>query len=145
MFDKTDILKRLQNGDTVDAIAQEMADALNAAASEKRDLDAKREAEEKALEAKRAEEDRIYAAKREAVCGIVDSLCDFAVAAGADDMLEELHKVDLDKMVRALDEMLEFASGLERLVQLQFPRAEKKVTVRSDDEVLQQFLKDMFD
>jgi uncharacterized protein (DUF4415 family) len=144
MFDKTDILKRLQNGDTVDAIAQEMADVLNAAASEKRELDAQKEVEEKALKAKCAEEERIYAAKREAVCCIIDGFSDFLMAGDNEDLLASLQNVDVDKMVRVFDEMIECAQGLGRLAQLQFPKVKQKVTVRSDDEVLKQFLKDMF-
>lgn len=144
MFDKTDILKRLQNGETAEDIAKEMSDALNDAMSEQKALEAKRAEEEKALEAKRAEEDRIYAAKREAVCSIIDGFGDFLIAGGNEDLIAEMQNVDPDKMVRMFDDMIEFASGLERLAQLQFPKAEKKVTVRSDDEVLKQFLKDMF-
>ena len=144
MFDKTDILKRLQNGETAEDIAKEMSDALNDAMSEQKAIEAKRIEEEKALEAKRAEEDRVYAAKREAVCEIIDGFSDFLIAGGNEDLIAEMQNVDPDKMVRMFDDMIEFASGLERLAQLQFPRAEKKVTVRSDDEVLRSFLKDMF-
>lgn len=144
MFDKTDILARLQNGETAEAIAKEMSDALNDAMSEQKAIEAKRAEEEKALEAQRAEEDRIYAAKREAVCEIIDGFCDFLIAGDNEDMVAEMQKVDPDKIVRMFDEMIEFASGLERLAQLQFPKAEQKVTVRSDDEVLRSFLKDMF-
>ena len=144
MFDKTDILARLQNGETAEDIAKEMSDALNDAMSEQKAIEAKRIEEEKALEAKRNEEDRIYAAKREAVCEIIDGFSDFLIASGNEDLIAEMQNVDPDKMVRVFDDMIEFASGLERLSQLQFPRAEKKVTVRSDDEVLRSFLKDMF-
>ena len=144
MFDKTDILKRLQNGETAEAIAKEMSDALNEAMSEQKAIEVKRIEKEKALEAKRAEEDRIYAAKREAVCSIIDGFSDFLIAAGDEDLIAEMQNVDPDKMVRVFDEMIECAQGLERLAQLQFPRAKQKVVVRSDDEVLKQFLKDMF-
>ena len=140
MFDKTDILKRLQNGETAEAIAKEMSDALNEAMSEQKAI----AEEKKALEAKRAEEDRIYAAKREAVCSIIDGFCDFLMASDNADLVAEMQEVDPDKMVRMLDNMIEFASGLERLTQLQFPKVEQKVTVRSDDEVLRNFLNSMF-
>lgn len=53
MFTKYDILARLQNGDSVDAIAQEMADALNeakAAYAEEEARIAKEEAAAKARE-----------------------------------------------------------------------------------------------
>ena len=144
MFDKTDILKRLQNGETAEDIAKEMSDALNDAMSEQKAIEAKRIEEEKALEAKRAEEDRVYAAKREAVCEIIDGFSDFLIAGDNKDLIAEMQNVDPDKMVRVFDDMIEFASGLERLAQLQFPKAEKKMVLRSDDEVLRSFLKDMF-
>ena len=140
MFNKTDILTRLQNGETAEAIAKEMSDALNEAMSEQKAI----AEEKKALEAKRAEEDRIYAAKREAVCSIIDGFCDFLMASDNADMVAEMQGVDPDKMVRMLDNMIEFASGLERLTQLQFPKVEQKVAVRSDDEVLRNFLNSMF-
>lgn len=125
MFDKADILKRLQNGETAEDIAKEMSDALNEAMSEQKAEEAKRLEEEKALEAKRAEEDRIYASKREAVCEIIDGFCDFAVANGDDEFLAELQNVDPDKMVRMLDEMIELAKSFDRLKHLEFPRVEK--------------------
>lgn len=122
MFDKTDILARLQNGETVDAIAKEMTEALNAAAAEQEALEAKRAEEEKALEAKRAEEDRVYAAKREAVCEIIDGFCDFAVAGGYDELVAELQNVDVDKMLWMFDEMIELALRMERLKTVEYPK-----------------------
>ena len=146
MFDKTDILARLQNGETAEDIAKEMSDALNDAMSEQKALEAKRVEEEKALEAKRNEEMRVYNAKREAMMGIIDAFCDYAVAAGNDELLEGLHEVDPDEVMAMMDEMMGIVMALEKVKHLQFPKAEKKVTVRSesDDEVLKQFLKDMF-
>ena len=118
MFDKADILAKLQNGATADAIADEFVSALNAAEKELKELEAKRAEKEK------AEEDRIYAAKREAVCEIIDGFCDFVVASGDDDMLAELQNVDVDKMVRMFDEMIELAHSMARLKNLEFPKEE---------------------
>ena len=118
MFDKADILAKLQNGATADAIADEFVSALNAAEKELKELEAKRAEEEK------AEEDRIYAAKREAVCEIIDGFCDFVVASGDDEMLAELQNVDVDKIVRMFDEMIELSRGMMRLKNLEFPKVE---------------------
>ena len=121
MFDKADILAKLQNGATADAIADEFVNALNAAEKELKELEAKRAEEEK------AEEDRIYAAKREAVCEIIDGFCDFVVASGDDEMLAELQNVDVDKMVRMFDEMIEMielSRSMARLKNLEFPKVE---------------------
>ena len=124
MFDKADILAKLQDGATADSLADEFVNALNAAEKELKELETKRAEEEKALEAKRAEEDRIYAAKREAVCCIIDGFCDFVVASGDDDMLAELQNVDVDKMVRMVDEMIELTHSMARLKSLEFPKVE---------------------
>ena len=118
MFDKADILAKLQNGATADAIADEFVSALNAAEKELKELEAKRAEEEK------AEEDRIYAAKREAVCEIIDGFCDFVVASGDDDMLAELQNVDVDKMVRMFDELIGLARSMAHLKNLEFPKVE---------------------
>ena len=118
MFDKADILAKLQNGATADAIADEFVSALNAAEKELKELEAKRAEEEK------AEEDRTYAAKREAVCEVIDGLCDFVVASGDDEMLAELQNVDVDKMVRMFDEMIELSRSMARLKNLEFPKVE---------------------
>lgn len=123
MFTKEDILARLQNGETTDTIAQEMTDALNAAATEYLALETKRIEEEKALEAKRAEEDR---AKREAICRMIDAFSDFLIAGGDEDLLAETQNIDPDKMVRMMDDMIEFAHGLEELKHIEFPRVEDK-------------------
>ena len=125
MFDKADILAKLQNGATADAIADEFVSALNAAEKELKELEAKRAEEEK------AEEDRIYAAKREAVCEIIDGFCDFVVASGDDDMLAELQNVDVDKMVRMFDELIELTRSMARLKNLEFPKVENDEDVWS--------------
>ena len=125
-FDKAAILARLQNGETVDAIAQEMSEALNAAKAENDALEARRMEEEKALEAKRAEEDRIHAAKREAVCVIIDGFSDYLIASGDEDLLAELQNVDPDKIVQMFDEMIEVTQSLARLKELEFPKAKDK-------------------
>ena len=118
MFDKADILAKLQNGATADAIADEFVNALNAAEKELKELEAKRAEEET------AEEDRIYAAKREAVCEIIDGFCDFVVASGDDEMLAELQNVDVDKMVQMFDELFGLTRSMVRLKSLEFPKVE---------------------
>lgn len=117
MFDKADILAKLQNGATADAIADEFVNALNAAEKELKELEAKRAEEEK-------KESRIYEAKREAVCEIIDGFCDFVIASGDDEMLAELQNVDLDKMVRMFDELIELSRSMARLKNLEFPKVE---------------------
>lgn len=148
-FTKEDILARLQNGETVDAIADEMATALNAAAAEKKALDAENAAKEK-------EEARVLEAKRAAVDEILDAICDYLVAAGEADFIEDLKDIDTDKVIEMLDGAIEMAKSLEKLKELQFPLGDlhnamtvnpkvHKIVVPADkvsaDEVIGDFLK----
>ena len=149
MFTKADILARLQNGETVDTIAAEMANALNEAEAEKKALDA-----EKAIKEK--EEARILSAKRAAVDNMLDALCDYFVAAGEGDYVKDIAEVKTDKVIEMLDGSIEMAKSLEKLKGLQFPLAEvhkaatinpkvHKIMVDADkasaDEVIGVFLK----
>ena len=87
MFTKEDILARLQNGETVDAIANEMANALNEAEAEKKAIDAE-------IAAKEKEETRVLEAKRAAINDMLDAACDYLIASGESDFLEDLREVD---------------------------------------------------
>ena len=120
MFDKADILARLQNGDSMDEIAKEMTDALNAAHA---DYESAKQAD--------AEATRVMNAKRVAVDGMLDCLCDFLVAAGEEELIEDLKDVETDVVVDMLDSAVELAKTLEKLGNLEFaglpiPRVEKK-------------------
>ena len=118
MFTKADILARLQNGETADTIAAEMAAVLNEAEAEKKALAA--ETEKKARE----EEIRVLNAKRVAVDGMLDAVCDYLVAAGESDFIEDLKEIDTDKVIEMLDGSIEMAKSLEKLKELQFPLGE---------------------
>ena len=146
-FTKEDILARLQNGESTDAIAQEMANALNEAAAEKKALDAENAAKEK-------EEARILEAKRAAVDNMLDAVCDYLIVAGESDFIADMREIDTDKVVELLDGTIEMAKGLEKLKDLQFPMAElhkaatinprvHKIVVDKDnaDKVIADFLK----
>ena len=123
MFTKEDILARLQNGETADDIANEMATALNEATAEKKALDAE-------AAAKEVEDARVLSAKRTAVDNMLDAMCDYLVAAGEGDLIEEVKEIDTDKVIELLDGTIEFAKGLEALKNLEFgfniPTVEKK-------------------
>ena len=113
MFTKEDILARLQNGETVDAIANEMSDALNAAHA---DYESAKQAN--------AEANRVKEAKRAAVNDMLDAACDYLIASGESDFLEDLREVDTDKVMELLDGTIEMTKSLEKLKALQFPLAE---------------------
>ena len=147
-FTKADILARLQNGDTVDDIAAEMAAALNEAEAEKKALDAE-------LAAKEKEETRVVEAKRVAVDNMLDAVCDYLVAAGEGDFIEDLKEIDTDKVIEMLDDSIKVAKSLEKLKGLEFPMfgingpianpKVHKIVVDADkasaDEVIGDFLK----
>ena len=128
MFDKADILARLQNGDSMDEIAKEMTDVLNAANAEYQEETIKANAE-------KLEAERVMNAKRQAVDGMLDCLCDFFVAAGEEEFIEDLKDVETDTVVDMIDSAIELAKTLEKLGNLEFagmpfpiavPRVEEK-------------------
>ena len=148
-FTKEDILARLQNGETADDIALEMATALNEATAEKETLDAEKVAKER-------EEARVSAAKRVAVNDMLDALCDYLVAAGEGDYVKDIAEVKTDKVIEMLDGSINMAKSLEKLKDLQFPLGElhkaatinpkvHKIVVDADaddaDQVIGDFLK----
>ena len=149
MFTKADILARLQNGDTVDEIAAEMANALNEAEAEKKALDAE-------LAAKEKEETRVLEAKRVAVNDMLDAVCDYLVASGEGDLITDIKDIETDKVIEMLDGSIVMAKSLDKLKDLQFPLRElhkaatinpkvHKIVVDADkasaDEVIGDFLK----
>ena len=147
-FTKEDILARLQNGETAEDIALEVATALNEAEAEKKALDAEKVAKER-------EEARVSAAKRVAVNDMLDAVCDYLVAAGEGDFIEDLKEIDTDKVIEMLDGSIEMAKSLEKLKGLEFPMfgingsvakpKVHKIAVDADkasaDEVIGDFLK----
>ena len=122
MFTKEDILARLQNGETADSIAQEMANALNEAQAEKNVLDAE-------IAAKEKEEARVLNAKRAAVDNMLDAVADYLVAAGEGDLIEDLKEIKTDKVIELLDGSIEMAKSLEKLKDLQFPMLHQAATI----------------
>lgn len=144
MFTKADILARLQNGDTADAIAAEMANVLNEAAAEKKALDAEKE----------KEETRVLETKRVIVNDMLDTLCDYLVASGESEYVEDVKEIDTDKIIEMLDGSIKMAKSLEKLKELEFPLTElhkaatinprvHKIVVDEDnaDQVIGDFLK----
>ena len=122
MFTKEDILARLQNGDSMDEIAKEMTDALNAAQA---DYESAKQAD--------AEAERVMSAKRQAVDGMLDCLCDFLVAAGEDELIEDLKEVDTDVVVDMLESAVELTKTLEKLGNLEFAGLPIPIAVPRDE------------
>ena len=140
-FTKEDILARLQNGETTDAIAAEMAAALNEAEAEKKALDAEKVAKEK-------EKTRVLEAKRTAVDNMLDAICDYLVASGEGDLITDIKDIETDTMIDMFDDAIGVAKSLEKMKDLEFPMnlPKAKITVgsnlKSADKVISEFLKE---
>ena len=148
-FTKEDILARLQNGETAEDIALEVANAINEAEAEKKALDAEKVAKEK-------EKTRVLNAKRVAVDNLLDAVCDYLVASGEGDLITDIKDIETDKVIEMLDGSIEMAKSLEKLKELEFPLGElhkaatinprvHKIVVDADedsaDQVIGDFLK----
>ena len=128
MFNKAEILARLQNGDTVDAIAAEMTEALNAAHNDYIEETKRMEEKRAKEEQQKKEEDRKAGAKRQAIAMMVDALIDYIVADGGDeDLVRELRKVDIDYVMDSIDELMELSKSLLKLRNLEFKVPEKSI------------------
>ena len=136
MFDKAEILARLQNGDSMDEIAKEMSDALNAANAQYQEETIK--ANEEKLEAKRVE-----AAKNAAIDTVIGGLVDYCVASGMEDLAQELQGEDeasRKALMEGIDSILAMIKLIGKLENLEFsPVATKREQV-SADEAIRSFL-----
>ena len=131
-FNKADIIARLQKGEKIEDIANEMSEILNTA-----------EADYKAAEAQKAAEvSRVEDAKREAVKTMIDGACDYCVAIGEEELLTELHEVDIDKIVTAIDSWFDMIKALANLETLEFKVPVEKKTAAGADSIIANFLRD---
>ena len=128
MFDKSEILARLQNGDTVDDIAAEMTNALNAAHKDyieeaKRMEEVRIREERKIQEAARKEE-----AKREAMYMMIEGMCDYLSAdSGNEDLIHELQNTDFDKLIEGFDSIIDLTKSLANVRTLEFKVPDKAI------------------
>ena len=144
MLSEKDILTRLRNGESMDAIGQSIADVLNAAQSA---YDAEVEA------AKEAEAANALATQKrelaEEFIHLVQRYGDL-VCPGSRDILSEYTDEDLDEMIAAIDQMfnlLQFAIQMRTALE-EKPQAKSHITPatkapKSDDEVLANFIKSL--
>ena len=144
MLSEKDILTRLRNGESMDAIGQSIADVLNAAQSA---YDAEVEATKKAEAA-----NALAIQKRELAEEFIHLVQRYGdlVCPGSRDILSEYTDEDLDEMIAAIDQMfnlLQFAIQMRDLVD-EAPKSKSKITPvlhapKSDDEVLANFIKSL--
>ena len=135
-FNKADIIARLQKGEKIEDIANEMSEILNTA-----EADYKAEQVAKELETKRVED-----AKDEACQRILEGFADFCAAAGEEELVADIKKTDASEIRGMLDQGIELVKALTALSEFEFKvPTEKKVESRkaaSADEVIKSWLKD---
>ena len=129
-IDKNYFLDRLAAGEDIDTIGQEMANAMNEA------LEAHRAAEEaKKAAAAKAEKE---AAKRDIVEEMIELVQEYAILEGMDENEIKVSPEDVDAMVAAFTEMF---AAMRQLKTLSARLNEKKSLNKSDDDILNEFVK----
>ena len=159
MFTSEDILARLQNGDSVDEIATEMATALNAAKTAYDEAEAKRIEEEKRIAEAEAKANQEKKEKRALVDNIFQDVIAYLEYTGHQDMANQLINstdADVDKIAEAFDAMIELTEMVEKINLLEFgmpksiligdkakslPKPVQKVVERTPDDIISEFLK----
>ena len=144
MFSEKDILTRLRNGESMDAIGQSIADVLNSAQNA---YNAEVEAAKKAEAA-----NALATQKRELANKFISLVQDYGdlVCPGSRDILSKYTDEDLDEMIAAIDQMfnlLQFAiqmrAALEEQPPTKSPITPATKAPKSDDEVLANFIKSL--
>ena len=141
VYDKNYFLDQLRNGTSMDDMGQALANAMNEAQTAY--------AAEVAAKEKEAEAAAMAQTKRDMALDLVDIIRDYGrmVAPEAADILDEVDDDDIDAMVTTLDEMFHMMTAMVQLkanlekTYTQIPEC-KPVTkrVKSDDEVLSNFI-----
>lgn len=134
-FNKADIIARLQKGEKIEDIANEMSEILNTA-----EADYKAEQVAKELETKRVED-----AKDEACQRMLEGFADFYAAVGEEELVAEIKKMDIAEIKEALEQSVELIKALRSLSNLEFKvPIEKKVEKRAAgaDTIIANFLRD---
>lgn len=123
-------LNRLAAGENIDTIGQEMANMMNEA------LEAHRAAEEaKKVAAAKAENE---AAKRDIIEEMIELVQEYAILEGMDENEIKVSPEDVDAMVAAFTEMF---AAMRQLKTLSARLNEKKPLNKSDDDILNEFVK----
>ena len=141
MFNEKDILARLQNGEDVQKIADEMAAALNQANKAYTDQKAKEEADRVAAE-------KAEVQKREDLQEILDMFCNWFGTYYKMDVAEiksELKAEQVIELIDSLKEYIEAVKGLESMFSMKnAPKIIKSNTKpKSADEQINDFLNKM--
>lgn len=128
MITKEYFLDRLNAGEDIDTIGQELADMMNAA------LEEKRAAEEIARQQAADNE----AAKRDIIEEMIELVQEYAILEGMEPDEIMIKPEDVDQMIAAFTEMFDFMRTLKKLQKIT-PAATPNS--KSDDQILAEFAK----
>ena len=155
MYNVDEIVARLQNGDSLDAIGNELANLLNDAQAKHIAIQ-KAEEERRAAEAEKARQAQRIATRRELLWDVLDTIRQYANCTDHSTIVNDWLTKATDEDIAELDaQMIELLKTFEMLSQLNFsiktvaPKQEnvqkdvKKVAAVSPDKALGDFLKMM--
>lgn len=141
-IDKNYFLTRLANGEDIDVIGEDIAAMMNAAVAEHQ------AAQEAAAKHQAELEKERY--KRELVADMIGIIQEYGMLVNPDaaDLLSEYDENDVEVMMSTLDEMFKMMSGMAQLKAAlsdvkPVPKP-AKTTAKTDDEILNDFLKNLF-
>ena len=135
MFDKEYFLNRLRNGENIDTVGQEIADAMNDAVEA---YNAERES------AKWAEIEKAQA-KREIMETMVSCVKDFAELEGFGDVANDITDKDVEDLTNSFTQMFSLMRMFDKAVSDPIVKCVKPAskTTKSDDEVLSNFIQSL--
>lgn len=100
MINKADIIAKLQEGVDIETLASQFSEVLNEAQAEYEQI---QKEEAKSLQEK---------AKVQAIYSIIDGMIDYCVAAGREELIQELRDTDVEQMIAATDGLLNIVAAL---------------------------------
>lgn len=129
MFDKAYIVARLQNGEDVQKIADEMAKMINEAQDE--------------YKAQKAEAEKVEVQKKEELTAIVEMYADwFCKYYGYD--REKITALNVDTAIELIEECMEYVDALTELESILKPKKTAEKTIKKEPQsVLDDFIKEM--
>ena len=144
VIDKNYFVSRLQNGESIDNIGNEIADMMNQAVAEHQAKLAEEAAKKAAEEAANAEKE---AAKRELIEELAEIIQELAILEGLEADAVKLEEKDIDQLVEAVTGMFNMMKELEKIAAAMPAGAHAPVRTRtsiiapSDDQILADFIK----
>ena len=145
VIDKNYFVSRLQNGESIDNIGNEIAAMMNQAVAEHQAKIAEEAAMKAAEQAAIAEKE---AAKRELVEELAEIIQELAILEGLDPSDMKLTDEDVDQLVEAVTGMFNMMKEIKKIAamvpadgHMPVVRAKTSVIAPSDDQILADFIK----